>query len=333
MKKLSLFLLLPLVVLTAWAQGNDHKIVIEANNGATTVLNVDDVGNLIFNNGSMSVGGTTINGIVTAVTQQQSDIDELSAAINQIIDHLDPPEKTFTVNGVSFKMLKVSGGTFQMGATPEQEDDANYLERPVHSVTLSGYFIGETEVTQELWQAVMGQKPTAGGSQWSNTYGLGGDFPAYYISWNDCQAFVAKLNELTGQQFRLPTEAEWEFAARGGNKSQGYKYSGSDTIDEVAWYYYNADEKAHSVATLAPNELGLYDMCGNVFEWCQDWWGGYEDVAQTNPVGPSSGSNRVLRGGSWERRAVQCRVSTRLYCTPSSRDYDCGLRLALSSSF
>ena len=242
-------------------------------------------------------------------------------------------ENTFTVNGVSFKMVKVSGGTFQMGATEEQGSDATDDEKPVHSVTLSDYWIGETEVTQELWYAVMGQRPTSDSShQWYSSYGVGDNYPAYWVSWNDCQEFITKLNQLTGLTFRLPTEAEWEFAARGGNSSQGYKYAGSNTIDDVAWYSSNSnsDRKTHIVATKAPNELGLYDMSGNVWEWCQDWYGSYSSSAQTDPVGPSSGSNRVHRGGGFDCVAWHCRVSNRISNSPpSSRDYGYGLRLAL----
>ncbi len=246
-------------------------------------------------------------------------------------------ENTFTVNGVSFKMVKVAGGTFQMGATSEQGNDAYDDEKPVHSVTLSDYWIGETEVTQALWYAVMGKRPTPDGDQWSSSYGLGDNYPAYNVSWNDCQTFITRLNQLTGQSFRLPTEAEWEFAARGGNSSQGYKYAGSNTIGDVAWYYDNScalgssspDYGTHPVATKSPNELGLYDMSGNVWEWCQDWYGSYSSSAQTDPVGPSTGSGRVLCGGSWAYDARSCRVSSRHPYDPSSTDGNRGLRLAL----
>ena len=225
-----------------------------------------------------------------------------------------------TVNGVSFVMVKVSGGTFQMGAT--SSGDLLDRDKPVHQVTLSDYYIGETEVTQELWQAVMGSNP----SKFTGS----GQLPVEYVSWDDCQTFITKLNELTGMQFRLPTEAEWEFAARGGNSSQHYKYSGSNNIDDVAWYSNNSNRNTHEVGTKAPNELGLYDMSGNVREWCQDWYGSYNSSAQTNPTGPTSGSNRVNRGGGWNSNAGDCRVSDRLnYCAPDSRFSNLGLRLAL----
>ena len=245
---------------------------------------------------------------------------------------------TFTVGGVSFKMILVEAGTFQMGATAEQGDDADSDEKPVHSVTLTkDYYMGETEVTQALWYAVMGQKQTSDGSQWSSTYGLGDNRPAYYVNWNDCQEFITKLNTLTGRNFRLPTEAEWEFAARGGNKSKGYKYSGSNTIDDVAWYTVNSYDKGksspdygtHDVATKQANELGIYDMSGNVWEWCSDWYDSYSSSSQTNPIGPTTGSFRVYRGGSWHFIARLCRVSYRDRWYADDRSNDLGLRLAL----
>ena len=234
--------------------------------------------------------------------------------------------KTFTVNRVSFTMIAVEGGTFTMGATSEQTEYESD-ELPTHQVTLDSYRIGETEVTQELWQAVMGYKPTSGGSQWSSTYGLGAQYPAYYISWDDCQSFITKLNSLTGEKFRMPTEAEWEYAARGGNKSQKYLYSGSNTIGDVAWYTSNNNSTTHQVKTKSPNELGIYDMSGNVWEWCSDWDGSYSSNAQTNPTGATSGSCRVYRGGSWLNFASACRVALRSSDFPSTRAIYLGLRL------
>ena len=231
-----------------------------------------------------------------------------------------PSDETITVNGVTFTMIAVEGGTFQMGATSEQGSDAYDDESPVHSVTLSDYHIGETEVTQELWQAVMGSNP-------SNFNGYP-QRPVECVSWNDCQTFISKLNELTGKNFRLPTEAEWEYAARGGNKSQGYKYSGSNTIEDVAWYY-NSSSGTQNVKTKQANELGIYDMSGNVWEWCQDWYGSYSSGSQTNPTGPSSGSYRVYRGGSWGSSAGNCRVSLRHDYYPGSWISYGGLRLVL----
>ena len=227
----------------------------------------------------------------------------------------------FTVNGVSFDMVRVEGGTFRMGATSEQGSDVWDNEKPVHSVTLSGYYIGKTEVTQALWKAVMGSNPSKF---------IGDNLPVEMVSWDDCQEFIRELNALTGQNFRLPTEAEWEFACRGGNNSRGYKYSGSNNLGSVAWYDGNSGNKTHPVGTKAPNELGIYDMSGNVWEWCADWYGDYSSGAQTNPTGPYGGSNRVYRGGSWNYDVGRCRSSNRDFYYPWIRDIILGLRLALS---
>ena len=202
-------------------------------------------------------------------------------------------------------MVHVEGGTFQMGNEKGSSD-----EKPIHSVTLSNYYIGQTEVTQALWKVVMGKNPS---------FRKGDNMPVERVSWNDCQNFIEKLNGLTGRKFRLPTEAEWEYAARGGNRSRCYNYSGSNFLDDVAWYAKNSNNTTHDVGTKGPNELGIYDMSGNVWEWCQDWYGGYSSSAQTNPTGPSSDSYRVYRGGSWYYFASDCRTSIRNYSTPRSR--------------
>ena len=228
--------------------------------------------------------------------------------------------KTFTVNGVSFEMVAVKGGTFTMGATSEQGGDCEGDEKPTHSVTLSDYYIGKFEVTQALWRAVMGSNPS---------YFKGDNLPVDNVSWNYCQEFIKKFNQMTGQNFRLPTEAEWEYAARGGNKSNGYKYSGSSNIGNVAWYWDNGDNKTHPVGTKSPNELGIYDMSGNVWEWCQDWYGNYSSGSQSTPQGPSAGSYRVLRGGGWCSFARSCRVSNRGSISPGGRYDDCGFRVVL----
>ena len=222
--------------------------------------------------------------------------------------------KTFTVNGVSFNMVYVAGGTFQMGSNDGDDD-----EKPVHSVTLSDYYIGQTEVTQELWQAVMGSNPSDF---------KGAKNPVNNVSWNDCQEFIIKLNRLTGGRFRLPTEAEWEYAARGGNKSRGYKYSGSDYLGSVAWYKDNSGREVHPVGSKSANELGLYDMSGNVFEWCSDRFGDYPSSPQTNPTGASSGSERVARGGSYLNVESICRSAHRNINDPTIRYVGIGLRLA-----
>ena len=228
--------------------------------------------------------------------------------------------RTFTVNGVSFEMVEVKGGTFTMGGTSEQGSEAESDEKPTHSVTLSDYYIGKFEVTQKLWKAVMGSNPS---------YFKGDNLPVENVSWHEAQRFIRKLNQQTGQNFRLPTEAEWEYAARGGNKSRGYKYSGSNSINDVAWYNNTTnDSGTKPVGTKAPNEIGIYDMSGNVWEWCSDWYGNYSSGGQTNPTGPSAGSYRVLRGGSWYYDAKYCRVSLRNNYRPESKYYNLGFRLA-----
>ena len=242
-----------------------------------------------------------------------------------------PNIREFTVNGVSFQMVEVQGGTFTMGATSEQGSEACSDEKPSHEVTLSDYYIGKTEVTQALWEAVMGKTLSQIASENGlDTYGVGDNYPMYYISWDDCKEFISKLNSLTGKNFRMPTEAEWEYAARGGSKSRGYKYSGSNTLDDVAWYSGNSDYETHEVGTKSPNELGLYDMSGNVGEWCSDWYDDYSSASQTNPKGPDSGANRVLRGGSWYFNAWSCRCSYRINYGPDFLLNDLGLRLCLS---
>lgn len=225
-------------------------------------------------------------------------------------------EWSFTIDGVSFKMILVEGGTFQMGDISRESD-----ERLVHTVTLSDYYIGETQVTEELWQAVQGDNPL---------YFNGSQEPAESVSWNDCQEFIKKLNQKTGRKFRLPSEAEWEFAARGGKKSKGFEYSGSNHLNYVAWYARNSGCYPHPVKQKAANELGLYDMSGNVWEWCQDWFGDYRRESQTNPTGPVSGSGRVLRGGSWDDNASYCRSPFRRFCPPYLACREFGFRLALS---
>ena len=216
-------------------------------------------------------------------------------------------------------MVYVEGGTFTMGATAEQGSDALDTEKPAHQVTLKGFYICKYEVTQAEWKAVMGENPS---------HFKGDNLPVENVSWFDCQEFIRKLNELTGKNFRLPTEAEWEYAARGGRRSYGAKYAGDNDIDNVAWYKGNSNNTTHPVGRKRANELGLYDMSSNVWEWCQDWNGSYSSSAQTNPIGPSTGSFRVFRSGSWNGTARFCRVSVRYYGTPTRTYNDVGLRLA-----
>ena len=224
-------------------------------------------------------------------------------------------------NGIIIDMVRVEAGTFTMGATPEMKYPFLW-EKPAHQVTLTNdYYIGKYEVTQALWKAVMGKNP-------SNF--KGDNLPVEQVSWDDCQEFINKLNKITGKKFRLPTEAEWEYAARGGKKSRGYQYSGSNNISDVAWYDSNSGNKTHTVGSKQANELGIYDMSGNVLEWCQDWHDDYSSSSQTNPTGANSGSYRVRRGGSWRSSAWDCRSSCRSLNTPGGRFSCLGLRLVLS---
>lgn len=216
-------------------------------------------------------------------------------------------------------MVYVEGGTFTMGATSEQGSDASPNEKPIHQVTLSGFYISKYEVTQALWLAVMGRNP----SEFKGNMNC----PVENVSWNDCQDFINRLNRMTGRRFRLPTEAEWEYAARGANRSRGYKYSGSDDLGSVAWYTDNSGGTTHPVGQKLPNELGLYDMSGNVREWCQDWFGSYSSDTQTNPTGPTMGFERVRRGGNCYYDSF-CRITFRDLVTPSY--IGIGLRLAMS---
>lgn len=237
----------------------------------------------------------------------------------------------FNVNGVPFEMMKVEGGTFTMGATPEMIDkntlnksipESSYdREKPAHKVTLSTFYIGKTEVTQYLWTSVMG---------YNHSKNKGELKPVENVSWNECQKFISKLNKITGQNFRLPTEAEWEFAARGGNNTLKFQYSGSNNPYDVAWYGDLMEGTTHMVGGKHQNELGICDMSGNVSEWCYDYYGGYSKDAQTNPNGPANGSARVVRGGSYALNAWEQRLSNRSCLSPDTELFTIGLRLAYS---
>jgi len=231
-------------------------------------------------------------------------------------------ESTGYIEKYGIEMVFVEGGTFMMGATSEQDADCND-EKPVHQVTVNSFYIGKYPITQEQWWAVMEDNPS---------YFEGENLPVEMVNWDDVQKFIRILNAKTDKQYRLPTEAEWEFAARGGNKSKGYKYSGSDSIADVAWYEDNSDDKTQPVGAKAPNELGIYDMSGNVWEWCNDWFGEYSASVQINPKGPKSGSGRVLRGGGWSSRARGCRVAHRIILTPGLRYSRPGLRLLIEDT-
>ena len=250
-------------------------------------------------------------------------------------------------NPDSIAMVFVKGGTFLMGGDREYYEE----DRPKHKVTVSDFYIGRYEITQGQWLAVMGSNPS-GFSEGSITamvmvrnFKWDDRLPVENVSWNDAQEFIQKLNAKTGKSYRLPTEAEWEFAARGGNKSKGYMFSGSNASDDVSWTCLNSGDKppviffdgpstyynirTHPVGTKQPNELGIYDMSGNVEEWVNDWSEKYGSDAQTDPQGPSSGTERVVRGGHWLYGPNWGLVYSRSGGKPDGRTSTTGFRLAL----
>jgi formylglycine-generating enzyme required for sulfatase activity len=215
------------------------------------------------------------------------------------------------------EMVFVKGGIFKMGS------NNNELEKPIHEVSLNDFHIGKFPVIQAQWQAVMGNNPSRF---------KGDDLPVDQVSWDDIQVFIEKINAKTNKKYCLPTEAEWEFAARGGTQSQGFTYSGNNELKEVGWFSENAGSKTYPVGQLKSNELGIYDMSGNVWEWCNDWYGSYNNGSHTDPKGAASGTNRVFRGGSWDCTPENCRSAYRYYSMPANRgNGGLGFRLALSS--
>lgn len=267
---------------------------------------------------TISEGQTaSISGTLSSNTASSSNGYASSSSVSSGGNEISIPVK----NGITIDMVKVEAGTFMMGATSEMQNPWDD-EKPVREVILTNdYYIGKYEVTQSLWQAVMGTNPS---------YFKGDNLPVEQVSWDNCLEFISKLNSLTGRKFRLPTEAEWEYAARGGKKSRGYQYSGSFNISDVAWYNGNSGNKIHPIGMKQANELGVYDMSGNVNEWCQDWYGSYVSSSQTNPLGANSGSFRVCRGGSWYFGTVNCRSSFRSRGNPDTRSRYLGFRLVLS---
>ena len=315
MKRL-LYILIGL--LTSVTSSATHIFGDVNNDDAVNITDVTSLVNHILGSSTLSnVAYGDING------DGEVNVSDITALTNYILGQYEHtlPDITVTANGVTFKMKGVASGTFMMGADRTTDSDAFTNESPIHQVTLGDYYIAETEVTQELWTAVMGSNP----SEFTTSNLL----PVETVSWEDCQTFISTLNSLTGRSFRLPTEAEWEFAARGGNKSNGYLYSGSNSISQVCWFGNNSSSTTQIVAQKTPNELGLYDMSGNVYEWCSDWYARYTSAAAVNPTGPETGERRVRRGGSFDGWNIYCRSTRRLYGFPTYKDNCVGLRLAM----
>lgn len=249
-----------------------------------------------------------------------------------------PKVSTYQVNGVQFNMVEVDGGRFKMGAQSQDQEKRNYdsqaydYEGPVHSVVVGDFKIGETEVTQALWKAVMKDS-----SSWNKENGIGDSLPAYFISYEDALSFIAALNDSLnntkqlpkGKKFMLPTEAQWEYAAQGGKKGSFHLYAGSNELDEVGWFSENSEGKLHAVAQKKQNQLGLYDMNGNVWEWCSDFYGNYDKNIKFNPKGPDNGKTHILRGGGFGYDAHGARNTCRGYNVAKYKDRNLGFRLVL----
>ena len=290
----------------------------------------------VDDNGFVNVADVTL--LISHILGNECDIDVLAADVNAdyVINVADVTELirvilasepqvekvTVTANGVSFTMVYVPGNTFMMGATTFTDPDAGRNESPVHEVTIWSYYIAETEVTQELWQAVMGSNPSL----------CQGDpqRPVENVTRFECAVFVDKLTALTGRIFRMPTEAEWEYAARGAGFSRGFRFAGNPDPEQVAWYIDNALGGLRPVGLKEPNEIGLYDMSGNVFEWCEDFYSSYDEGPAVNPIGPESGYENIIRGGAWDTMASCCRVSYRTKMSPYELAGNVGIRLVMN---
>ena len=291
MKKLALSFLFVATWLGCFAMKGDVN-----GDGTVTSTDVTALYNFLLYNDTSSLVNGDVNG--------DGNINSADVTVVYSI-LLNGPENeivSYTVNGVTFNMIKVDGGTFMMGAA-DSDTEAYSLERPAHQVTLSDYWIGETEVTEKLWKAVMQVDEVS--------YSMGDLYPMRFVTWDQCIDFAQRLSVLTGINFTLPTEAQWEFAARGGNLSHGYLYSGSNNLDEVAWYAGNSNNVLHEVATKTPNELGIYDMCGNIAEWCLDDIYDYTTEAQVDPTHPKTTVNNMLRSSARDDVARDCRLTTR----------------------
>ena len=242
-----------------------------------------------------------------------------------------PVNRVFTVNHIPIKMVFVKGGDLELGCVAERDDSCKAKEVPSHNVTLTDFYIGETEVTQAQWKAVMG-------SDNNPSYWKGNTLPVERVSWVECHRFVTRLNKYLakelpeGYHFALPSEAQWEYAARGGLKSAGTRYAGSNDLKQIAWFYDNSSQHTHDVRIKTANELGIFDMSGNVWEWCEDWYDENfyaENTEWNNPMNEQETSYRVQRGGSWNYAAPYSRCANRDYGSIHTRYEDCGFRVAL----
>ena len=258
-------------------------------------------------------------------------MDDINGILIHWTDTMDiSDEQKIVVRNLVANLVRVEGGSFQMGAQRTNPQADNYdteardNENPVHEVTLSNYYIGKFEITQREWRTIMGDE-----LDWPEQYGRGDDFPAYNVSRTDALRFMEKLSAMTRLPFRLPTEAQWEYAARGGNNSQHYRYSGSNDVDEVAWHKENANGTLHPVGAKLPNELGLHDMSGSLWEWCLDTYGPYPSTPQTDPLA-DSGSPFVLRGGAWTYFPTYCRVTCRDSFSGNDASVSVGFRVAMN---
>lgn len=326
-------LLLPLMVACMILKGQttlDTYSVYDVNHD--TRVSVQDVTEVVeqvkadLNDKSQVVDAAALHSVLLSIDSSlralSKRLDEIETRLGLTIG-LTP--QTFTVGDVTFTMMPVVAGSFEMGS-----EDGFDSETPVHSVTISqNYYLGKTEVTQALWSAVMETTSPS----WTGT-AVGNNYPAYGISYDEALMFIKRLNLLTGADFRLPTEAEWEYAARGGNANADYTYSGSDQINVVAWYQENTEHAPRPVRYKGSNDLGLYDMTGNVQEWCSDWFSAnyYAVSPEVDPTGPEKGNNHVLRGGHYNSQPRQCRLTFRASALPSSTSLFNGFRLALSAN-
>lgn len=309
----------------------DNKFVKGTNGIAETTLTVGQHSYIVACDGYESEEGTvklkaSAPSTIQITLLKESIVDNgISENNNQHIEDINETTDNDSVAKLLEKlnddMVYIEAVEFTMGATKEQKGEANSDEKPAHPVVLNCFYLCKYEVTQELWETVMGDNPS---------HFKGKNLPVENVSWDDCQKFIMKLNELTGKKYRLPTEAEWEYAARGGSNSMHYKYSGGNYLEYVSWCFRNSMDKTHTVGMMKPNELGLYDMSGNVCEWCQDWYGSYGKKTAYYPTGPIKTYNKVFRGGGYDNGDTYCRCSYRNGTAPQNKFKNLGLRLAHS---